>query len=89
MPALKTEAAGHLIAYVPSATRRKPVLDPADHPALEPDEEGGGGVSPRSQVLVDGSPSLGRDDHHAFLSALAHHDDLLALPVAAVKCQRL
>jgi hypothetical protein len=46
MPALKTEAAGHLIAYVPSATRRKPVLDPADHPALEANEEGGGGVGP-------------------------------------------
>ncbi len=88
MPALKAEAARHLIAYISSATRRKPVPDPADHPALEPDEEGGGGVSPRNQVLVDGSPSLGRDDHHAFLSALPHHDDLLALPVAAVKGER-
>ena len=43
MPALKTEATRHLVAYIPSATRRKPVLDRADHPALEPDEEGGGG----------------------------------------------
>jgi hypothetical protein len=89
MPALNTEAAGHLITNPPGATRREPVLDRADHPALEPYEQGRGGVSPHSQVLVDGSSSLGRDDHHAFLSALAHHHDLLALPVAAVKCQRL